>query len=314
METIITSVKTKDNLSVIQFYTSDSGTFNYISLEAAMKNNSIEMIEIGESGSVNDIYVINKSDQYVFMMDGDIIIGAKQNRVINTSVLLPPQTKKHIPVSCVEAGRWKTNSSKFNSATFTAPDSIRKSKMKDITDNLDQGEGHSSNQGKVWDKVHENLTMMEVGSETSDLGAIFLVKAPIIEDYTNGIEVDENANGLSIFYGNTLSTIEIFNSSVVYRDYFAKLLRSASINVLNSQVENKQVPEAEFKYKVLDTLDSVQALEKKSYPGIGAGEEFRFTGKDLVGLELQFDNKRIHQYVAVLNQEDLNDSSKRHRI
>jgi hypothetical protein len=167
METIITSIKTKDNLSVVQFYTSDSGTFNYISLEVAMKNNAIEMVEIGESGSVNDIYVANKSDQFVFMMDGDIILGAKQNRVINTSILLPPQTKKHIPVSCVEQGRWQKTSPMFRAASFTAPDSVRKAKMMDVDRNLKRGEGHSSNQGKVWNKVKENqkLPILERFSE-----------------------------------------------------------------------------------------------------------------------------------------------------
>lgn len=314
METIITSVKTKDSLSVVQFYTSDSGTFNYFSLDEAMKDNSIEIVEIGERGLVNDVYVINKSDRYVFLLDGDIITGAKQNRVVNTSVLLPPGCKKHLPVSCVEQGRWHKTSPKFRAASFTAPDSIRKTKMMDVTNNLENGAGFSSDQGKVWDRVHENLNMMDVGSETSDLGAIFRVKSSSIEDYLKGVTADENANGLSIFYGKKLSKIEIFNSGAVYRDYFPKLLKSASLKVLESEQAPEEIQEPELKYKTLDTLDFVEAIEKKTYPGIGAGDELRFTMNDLIGLELRFENKRIHQYVAVLDKEDLDATSRRHRI
>jgi hypothetical protein len=78
--------------------------------------------------------------------------------------------------------------------------------------------------------------------------------------------------------------------------------------------EEKPSSEAELKYRTLDTLDFVHSLEKKKYPGVGVGDELRFNEKELAGMELRYENKRIHQYVAVLNKEDLNDSSKRHRI
>ena len=89
------------SLSVVQFRTDNADTFRYISLSNALKNKFAEINEISESGSVNDLNLSNHSEHFIFISDGDILSGAKQNRVLNTSVLVPPGSKLTIPVSCV---------------------------------------------------------------------------------------------------------------------------------------------------------------------------------------------------------------------
>jgi hypothetical protein len=38
--------------------------------------------------------------------DGEQLVGAKQNRILNMTVLVAAETEVTIPVSCVERGRW----------------------------------------------------------------------------------------------------------------------------------------------------------------------------------------------------------------
>jgi hypothetical protein len=40
------------------------------------------------------------------LLDGEELIGAKQNRALNLTILAPAKQVIVIPVSCVEAGRW----------------------------------------------------------------------------------------------------------------------------------------------------------------------------------------------------------------
>jgi hypothetical protein len=40
------------------------------------------------------------------LLDGEQLVGAKQNRIPNMIVLVAAQTEVTIPVSCVEQGRW----------------------------------------------------------------------------------------------------------------------------------------------------------------------------------------------------------------
>ena len=59
-----------------------------------------------KGGSVPDLLVENRGDVRVLFLEGEELIGAKQNRILNTSVLVAAHTKVKIPVSCVERGRW----------------------------------------------------------------------------------------------------------------------------------------------------------------------------------------------------------------
>ena len=52
----------------------------------------------------------------LLMLDGEELVGAKKNRVLNVTVLIAAQSDTVIPVSCVEQGRWSYWSQEFGSA------------------------------------------------------------------------------------------------------------------------------------------------------------------------------------------------------
>ena len=60
--------------------------------------------ETSESGSVPEPAVENLLAERVLLYDGEELIGAKQNRILNVSVLVEAKSSLTIPVSCVEQG------------------------------------------------------------------------------------------------------------------------------------------------------------------------------------------------------------------
>ena len=67
----------------------------------------MQISEIGEAGSVPELTLTSTADRPVLLLDGEELIGAKQNRILNTSVLVAAGATLTLPVSCVEHGRWR---------------------------------------------------------------------------------------------------------------------------------------------------------------------------------------------------------------
>lgn len=71
--------------------------------EALLKSTII----VHETGSVSELQIENTGDEPVFIQFGDIVKGGKQDRVLTTSLLIPPKSGKvAIGAYCVEQGRW----------------------------------------------------------------------------------------------------------------------------------------------------------------------------------------------------------------
>lgn len=161
------SFQKNENLSAVQIATDNQNSFYYISAQSAIDENLIKVKEISESGSVNVLHVYNLSDKFVFLMDGDILAGAKQNRVLNTSVLLAPNNKINLPVSCVEKGRWSHISEKFRSTDFVAPAVLRAKKAMAVAANLRTKRKYFACQKEIWDEVDKYSFKFKVNSKSA---------------------------------------------------------------------------------------------------------------------------------------------------
>jgi hypothetical protein len=93
---------------------------DYITLDEALEAQCIEVTEFTETGQVPRIKIINRSGHMVFVMAGEQLVGCKQNRVVNASIMIPPHSEMPLPVTCVERGRWGYRSAVFSSAHSSA--------------------------------------------------------------------------------------------------------------------------------------------------------------------------------------------------
>jgi hypothetical protein len=140
----------------------------YVLLGTAIEAGPAVVEEVNESGSVPNLVVTNKADRPLLISEGEILIGAKQNRVVNVTVLVAAGVKFLMPVSCVEAGRWRYQPRHFESK-FCAPPSLRNKKMKAVQRNRAEGGRAESDQGEVWDEVQACLRKVDARSETASL-------------------------------------------------------------------------------------------------------------------------------------------------
>lgn len=311
MQTRVVSFQKHKRLSIVQFLTAQQNTFDYISGPKAIKDDLIQVKEVSQSGSVNNLFVFNLSDKYVFFMDGDILMGAKQNRVLNTSVLLAPNSKVTLPVSCVEQGRWSAISDKFGTSDYISPQKLRAKKSRAVEESLRMERSHMAEQGEVWNDVEDYSIAYKVKSPTMSLADVFENKKEDFEMFVKKFPVNQDANGLAIFTDKNLLNADVFNKTDVYQEYFPKILRSTAMEVLYLKDKGNEITDAEAAFKTVNLFDNLEKIEYTVHPGVGVGEEKRFDSKELTGFELGFKNHLIH--LTLLNLEKDNTGSDGYR-
>ena len=98
-------------LTVVPLLTPSSKEVDWVTLEEA--GDDVVVTEASGGASVPTLEVSNAGDRPLLLLDGEELIGAKQNRVLNTTVLVAAHSTVTIRVSCVEAGRWAFRTARF---------------------------------------------------------------------------------------------------------------------------------------------------------------------------------------------------------
>ncbi|MGA9115145.1 MAG: DUF6569 family protein [Bacteroidota bacterium] len=293
MKAEILGFRIEGGLGVVQFATPDQDTLQYISSEKAINGRLMEVREVSEAGRVNTLVVLNHSDSFVFLLDGDILVGAKQNRVVNTSMLLAPASRTEIPVSCVEQGRWRSVSPHLREAPYVAPCTLRAEKTARITMNLEQRRGYLADQERVWDGVALFQLAAGVESKTENLGDVFEEKRNELDAALSAHEPLPGANVLVVTAGCRMVSLDVFNRRDIYAEYFPRILRGMALEALCLGA-GEPPPAAEGESRALDLLARVEALPRKTFPGAGVGTEGRFGAQGLAGSELVYEGRLVH--------------------
>ena len=152
------------NLTLYPVLSDEVIPFDYLTLDEALSQNLIEVVEVDQHGSVPELMVVNKSDKMVLILDGEELVGAKQNRIINTTILIPANETVKIPVSCVEQGRWSYDTHSFRSENRLAPSTLRAMKAQQVHFSMKESGNFRSDQGAIWNEISEKASRRKAES------------------------------------------------------------------------------------------------------------------------------------------------------
>src|SRR5207249_9831118 len=134
------------NLVIVPVFISTNTALDYLTLTEALAQRLATVTEVSQGGQVPNVKVSNASDLHLLLVDGEELIGARQNRTLNTSILLTGKSETIVPVSCTEAGRWGYNSAAFADAGYVSPHNLRRAKSSSVAASLKAAKGHKSDQ------------------------------------------------------------------------------------------------------------------------------------------------------------------------
>ena len=220
------------NMSVFPLLFSGKSKLEYSMLRKALNEGHIMITEISENGSVPELKLINMSESYILLLDGEELEGAKQNRVLNTTILVDPKSVLKVPVSCTERGRWNQESAAFHDSEKIMFSRARGNKMSRVHQSLKYGEGHRSNQQEVWNDISQLQSNRNAHSPTSAMKDIYDKEKDNLDDFLKAFPLIEGQCGIIVGLGGHVVGLEYLSSSDCYLDVHRQLIESYTMDAL----------------------------------------------------------------------------------
>ncbi len=245
-----------------------STSASYSLLEPAIEAGKAIVEEISEDGDVPNLGVTNNGDLPILIPEGEILVGAKQNRVVNVTVLIAARSQFTLPVSCVEQGRWQYRRRDFRSE-YAAPPSLRSKKLRSVQRNRRERGDSQSDQGEVWDDVSECLSAMGVQSETASLTDGYEANAETLGGLREQLDLPKDAAGLLVGRGGKIVGMDLFGSSQTFIQMKQRLLDAYLLDGLRKKPRSQPTKPA----KARQFVNKVAGAASPRLPSLGEGVE-----------------------------------------
>jgi len=262
----------------------DPGTREYLTLAEAGEEGLLDVNEL-ESAEVNTVGLVWETERPLFILAGQMIRGAKQDRVFARDLLVTGRGRGPMPVYCVEAGRWTSGPTEFTAAKMVVGNEVRGA----VNCQVDQG--------VVWSKVSEVqenvgrysetsayqvvLEDSEVGGFADELGGVF------------GGFAGEGACGVLLFGGGYVLGLDVFDGAALFGELSVELGMAYATQVA---VLEEEPGHPEPGKPVKEFVEELGGLATFAYPGepVGEGEFVVVNDGHLTGGFLQVDGGIVH--------------------
>lgn len=258
-------------LSVFPLFSDVSGHVEYALTEEALAGGSATVEEISEGGSVPDLLVDNRGDKRLLLLEGEELRGAKQNRILNTSVLVAAYTRLKIPVSCVEQGRWRYMERHFQSSGHHATAKLRRAIKASVGSSLKSKRGHRADQGEVWDQVAELNASREVDSPTAAMSDAFESYKDRLNEFRDKLKYVDGASGLAVAIGKRVVSVDFFDQPATCQKVWDRLLSGMVLEAL----EASQTDDVTAATDVEQLLGLAKDFDWHNVDSVGEGSEYR---------------------------------------
>jgi len=270
-----------------------------ITLDEALARGEFDVTEVSEDGHVPELKVVNRGDTPVLLVDGEELIGAKQNRIINLTILVPARATLVIPVSCVEAGRWHRQSRRFETSRNAQYSRARAHKVAQVTHSLVFRGNARSDQGWIWNDIALKSARLSAPSMTAAMSGIFDTHQKSIDAHMKAFPRTVGQCGAVFLIDRVPAGLEFFDSEAICVAVFPKLLRSYALDAIDTPrtgvptevgVDDVKAVASNF----IGTVARAAEARAESFPTVGLGQTVRVSDDRLVAAALVAEDRVVH--------------------
>ncbi len=259
---------------------------NYITVDEARESGRLT---INDTGVVEEVDIDFGGGGNLFILDGEEILGALQNRVFNTSMIATRAVRKRVPVTCVEQHRWEGDRV-FSHSDVVAYPSLRSILASSVTNSIKLSRSFKADQRAIWKSVKETLKSFKVNSVTSSMHDAFSTLRNEIDRFVEEAEFPENTRGFIAVAGNKILGMDVFAGPELFKKLRKKLLRGYALEAL-TMMSRRTVSGSD---DIKDFVNYVFSRDYLKTEGVIEGEELRYTDDKIAAHALRKGGEVIH--------------------
>ncbi len=268
----------------------------YQTLEQAIAAGAVEVVEQA-SATVPELTLRNRGAVMIFVLDGEEVIGGRQNRIVNASFLIAANSTVTLPVTCVEHGRWRDVSPRFASGE-SMPHAMRLAKHRQVSASLARTSRPVADQGATWDAIAEKQATTGTRSATGALHDIYRAQQETLGAWEQAFPYVAGAVGFVIGLGGQISGADLFDQPATAEALWPKLRRSYALDALEASTVEGAIAQEQAE----ELLTRAQRARYEVYPSLALGEDARFEGDGVVGGGLVYEETPIH--ISLFRSDD----------
>lgn len=261
----------------------------YLLLDEAFAGGQVTITETSAAGSVPELRFENRAEKPVLVVDGEALVGAKQNRIANITILVPARSGITIPVSCVERGRWSYQRPNFKSVDHVLYSQSRARKAQDVSASLRSTGVPRTDQAAIWSSISEKATRMAARSNSEAMDAMFERSHRDLQDMEVQLAPEPGESGAVFAIDGRIVGLELFDASRTWHRFARKVFRSYGLDALDNAV--KAVGSSVEVGEWLQELATARLVE---FPSIGLGQDVRLEGGQFSGGALTIGQAVVH--------------------
>lgn len=263
----------------------------YLTLDEALSAGTVRITEVGEAGTVPELHLENAGERPVLLLDGEELVGAKQNRVLNLTVLAPAGRSIVIPVSCVEQGRWRSTSRHFEVERHVMVTKARSSKFRQVSRSMAAGGGRRSDQGAVWAELACEADRYGAPSDTGAMREIYRRHRRTVDEYVAAFPPVDGQTGAVFAVAGEVRGVEAFDHPETLAALLPKVVRSWALEAMDAPAQAHRVPAAD---DARAFLRKVARTTLRQHVSVGLGRDVRIDGDDVTGGALVVEDEVVH--------------------
>ena len=286
-----------ENLTVHPLISAGLPGKDYLTLDEALKMNVARITEVSEGGSVPELLFRNQGEQAVFLLDGEELVGAKQNRILNITILAPAGKDTVIPVSCVEAGRWHHTRDDFTSAPRAQFSASRAKRSADVSENLVMHQKASSDQGEVWGDIDDKMARLKSRSATSAVEQVYKDHETKLGEYVERLACVKGQAGAVFSVKGRLAGMELFDTADTCQLLMPKIIRSYALDAIDPGYRLGNISSIG---SPADVIELVSGARYTAHKAVCEGEDLRLDSTpNITGGALFARDRIVHLCVFV---------------